>query len=254
MEIKSFRRYSEIQARIASALDGVGNIDSIGFIENKNTSHSLDKIILGSGNPQRILISAGIHGDEPAGVETICSFLEKKEYLGFINNWEITLVPCINPFGYERGTRNNHEDQDLNRKFKSPSPPKEVAMVQSVFECPFDLTMELHEDEDSSGYYLFYSHSANFRTNLAQQILNEVQHIMPVNKDVDIDGFPAQGGVIERISEHETMEWWPMALYSLAKGTRVCLTLETTPQFSMKNRVNAHLQAIRTALDSFPNE
>jgi protein MpaA len=252
MKIRSIRNYADIQTRIASALDGVMNAVPLGIVENNTSSYPIDKVVLGSGNPKRVLISAGIHGDEPAGVETICSFIERKEYLSFFKNWEITLVPCINPFGYERGTRNNHEDMDLNRKFKSSSPPREVSLIQSVFERPFDLTMELHEDEDSSGYYLFYSFDSGFKTELAHQILNEVQPIMPVNRDADIDGFPAQAGVIERVSEHETMDWWPMALYSLSKGTRICLTLETAPQFPMENRVNAHLQAIRTALDSFP--
>lgn len=251
MKIKSIRNYSAIQAKLASALDGDMSPINLGSVYNNLASYPIEKIVLGSGNPQRVLISAGIHGDEPAGVETICSFVKGKEYLQLSKDWEITLVPCINPFGYERGTRVNHEGVDLNRQFKSSSPPREVVLAQSLFDRPFDLTIELHEDEDSSGYYLFYSTASDLKTDLASQILNEVQKVMPVNRDSMIDGFPAREGVIDRVSEPESMEWWPMALYALSKGTRICLTLETAPQFSLETRVNAHLQAIRTALGNF---
>ena len=42
--------------------------------------YPIKKIILGDSKPRRALISAGIHGDEPAGIETICVFLESKKY------------------------------------------------------------------------------------------------------------------------------------------------------------------------------
>ncbi len=252
MERKSIRNYSDIQARLASSLNGGIKTVHLGRVESNSASYSIEKIVLGRGNSKRVLISAGIHGDEPAGVETICSFIEGKEYLTFIKSWEITLVPCINPHGYERGTRVNHEGIDLNRLFKSSSPPREVALVQSLFAFPFDLTIELHEDEDSSGYYLFHSADSDLKTDLPTKIVNEVQKVMPVNRDSIIDGFPAKEGVIDRVSEPESMDWWPMALYSLSSGTHICLTLETAPRFPMENRVNAHLQAIRTGLGSFP--
>ncbi len=253
MAPKSIRNYSEIPARLASALDGSMRPVHLGSVYNNLASYPIEKIVVGHGHSKRVLISAGIHGDEPAGVETICSFIERKVYLKLIKDWEITLIPCINPFGYERGTRANHEGIDLNRLFKSSSPPREVALVQSVFDRPFDLTIELHEDEDSSGYYLFHSAASDLKTDLAANILNEVQKVMPVNRDSMIDGFPAKEGIISRVSELGSMDWWPMALYALSKGTRICLTLETAPRFPIENRVNAHLQAIRTALDNFPN-
>ena len=250
METNPIRKYSNIQSRLASSL-GEGLV-SLGKVESHSSSHPIEKIVLGSGNSKRVLISAGIHGDEPAGVEAICSLIEGKEYLKFINSWEITLIPCINPFGYECGTRVNHEGVDLNRQFKSVSPSREVALVKSVFhENPFDLTMELHEDEDSSGYYLYHSYASNLKTDLPISVLTEVQKVMPVNSDTKIDGLPARGGVIDRMSNFENMDWWPMALYALSKGSHTCLTLETALQFPMENRVGAHLKAIKTALDFF---
>lgn len=249
MDSETNRKYSEILLRLKSSLDGEGTWKHLGDISDSVSSHSIEKIVLGENNKKRVLISAGIHGDEPAGVETICSFFEKKKYQKFLQEWEMTVVPCINPFGYEANTRNNHEGLDLNRKFKSPTPPPEVALAQGLYDSPFDLTIELHEDIDSSGYYFF--HASPTRSSLVTGILNNVKTVMPINMDSEIDGIRANGGVIERKSIDANMDWWPMAFYSLSKGTQTCLTLETGTQFPMQTRVKAHLIAIETALDLF---
>lgn len=44
------------------------------------------------------------------------------------------MLPCINPWGYEYGTRENGEGHDLNREFNSSHPPQEVLFVQSVLQ------------------------------------------------------------------------------------------------------------------------
>ena len=99
---------------------------------------------------KKVLISACIHGDEPAGVETICNFLENKNYLPFLTDWNITILPCLNPTGYQRNTRNNYENKDLNRLFKLSSSAKEVEIAKKVLQPIFDLTLELHEDSESN--------------------------------------------------------------------------------------------------------
>ena len=113
---------------------------------NQTSTYPLIKIVLGKGNPQRVLISAGIHGDEPGSIESLLSFIQDEHYLPYIEHWEITLLPCINPHGYEFETRENHQGKDLNRLFKEDEPPTEVSFAQSILNTPFELTIELHED------------------------------------------------------------------------------------------------------------
>ena len=84
-----------------------------------------------------VLLGAGIHGDEPGGVETIVKFLQETRYLVYLDEWEITLLPCINPFGYEFGIRENHQGKDLNRLFKEDLPPLEVIFAQSIINKGF---------------------------------------------------------------------------------------------------------------------
>jgi murein peptide amidase A len=229
-----------------------------GLIEINHTyqisTYPLIKLVLGKGNPRRVLISAGIHGDEPAGVETILSFLENNHYSSYINNWEITLLPCINPYGYEFGTRKNHDEKDLNRLFKEVQPETEVSFAQTVLSKPFELTIDLHEDNESSGYYLYQKGIDLKDDKVGFEIIDAIKNIMPINMDDEIYETSADNGVIGKAIDMYKMDWWPMALYGLSKGVERCLTLETASQFDMEIRVDAHLTAIKTALNYFSNK
>jgi hypothetical protein len=211
--------------------------------------YPLIKIVLGRGNPRRVLISGGIHGDEPAGVETICTFIENKLYKNFLSDWEFTLLPCINPSGIEAGTRNNKDDIDLNRKFRENQVPREVAFVKNALDQPYDLDLELHEDIDSPGYYLYQKDQTTDLSSLGRTILDRVESIHPLNMAEKIEEVPADRGLLSRLSEPDEMEWWPMALYAFTRGCSHVLTLETSPALPMDVRIKAHLLAIQTALE-----
>lgn len=220
-------------------------------LESPTKAYSLVTFVLGEGNPRKALISAGMHGDEPGGVETICAFLEKNRYSFYSDEWELTFLPCINPYGYDYGTRENQDGKDLNRLFKHSDPPVEVEFAKTVLEKPFEFTIELHEDSMSHGYYLYQSGIHPEDDKLGQEILRQIKHIMPINLNDEIDGQAAQEGIMTQDEDIMSMDWWPMALYALSKGTRRCLTLETATDFSMDKRVEAHLTGIDTALKYF---
>jgi murein peptide amidase A len=139
-------------------------------LETPDKNYSLIKFVLGKGNRHKALISAGIHGDEPGGVEAICSFLENNRFEKFSDKWELTFLPCLNPYGYEYGSRENHKGKDLNRLFKHDSPPSEVVFAKSNFDQDYDLTIELHEDFVTPGYYLYQkgTHPENGRVIMYQ--------------------------------------------------------------------------------------
>jgi protein MpaA len=221
------------------------------LLKTPDKQYSLVSFVLGEGNRRKALISAGIHGDEPSGVETISTFLENNRFENFSDEWELTFLPCINPYGYEYGSRENQDGKDLNRLFKNTDPPDEVVFVKSILEKSYELTIELHEDFMSPGYYLYQSGTHPEDDQLGQEILQNLKEIMPINLNDEIDGRSAQAGIMIPEDDFMSMDWWPMALYALSKGTRRCLTLETATKFSMDMRVEAHLIAIDTALRYF---
>ena len=243
------RNFNDIVARLKTSLNPVGELTEVDTISAGNHDYPLIKIVLGKGNPRRVLISGGIHGDEPAGVETICAFMENKLYKNFLNDWEFTLLPCINPSGFEAGTRNNQDDIDLNRKFKENQVPREVAFIKNVLDQPYDLDLELHEDVDSSGYYLYQKDQTTDLSSLGRAILDRVESIHPLNLAEKIEEVPADRGLLSRLSDPDEMEWWPMALYAYTRGCSHVFTLETSPALPMDVRIKAHLLAIQTALE-----
>tara|TARA_B100000686_G_scaffold182892_1_gene189827 strand:+ start:691 stop:1461 length:771 start_codon:yes stop_codon:yes gene_type:complete len=249
--LKKLYSFDAIISRLENILNFSDNLEVTQRYKTSNGIYPLIKIVLGKGNPRRALISAGIHGDEPGGVETIVKFLKENIYLDYLDEWEITLLPCINPFGYEFGIRENHQGKDLNRLFKADLPPSEVVFVQSIVNTGFEVTIELHEDNESNGYYLYQIGTEKKQEGIGLNILNSLKLVIPINLDEEIDGSKAERGVIGKKLDIYKMEWWPMALYSFFRGTQMCLTLEAPSCFELKTRVNAHLIALSTALNQF---
>ena len=72
-------------------------------------------------NPKKILINAGMHGEEKAPCwGTMLAFKELLEsnddWALFIkSNFILKIIPCLNPYGFDRNSRNNIYGHDLNR-------------------------------------------------------------------------------------------------------------------------------------------
>ena len=250
-DINKIHSFNSVINRLKNISNYTGSIETITTYQTSAGNYPLIKIVLGKGNSLRAFISAGIHGDEPGGIESILKFLNNKEYLNYINKWEITLLPCINPYGYEFGTRTNHQGKDLNRLFMVKEPPLEVSFAQSILDTGFNLIIDLHEDNESQGYYLYQNGLGHKYDKIGLEILNSLDGIMPINLESEIAGSQAYQGVIGKELDISSMDWWPMALYGLSKGTQMCLTLETSRLFDMEIRIRDHLTAITTAFKNF---
>jgi predicted deacylase len=246
------RDYSTLLTRVKSALTSEQDA-TVDFHEVSvdGKGYPLVKIVLGKRRSRTVLLAAGIHGDEPSGVEAICEFVIRKCHAQFLRDWQLTLLPCLNPWGYEHGTRENQLHKDLNREFDSNDPLPEVAFAQSAFQHPFDLILDLHEDSDSPGYYVYQCVGSEQEKEAGRVILENVATSMPVNMHTEIDGRPADRGVIERLCKPDSMSGWPMPIYALTKGARRYITLEASSNFPMEVRVNAHLLALEAALTYF---
>ena len=65
-----------------------------------------------SGDGPRVYLSAGIHGDEPAGPLALLELL-KNDFFNSECHW--LLCPTLNPTGLSASTRENSSGVDLNR-------------------------------------------------------------------------------------------------------------------------------------------
>ena len=245
--------YKDISNRL-DPLQGL-KIADIGIIEG---SYHIYKVTCGEGDI-RIVLSAGIHGDEPAGVEALLRFLEGTQ--GRINNgirkwgmmYKFTVLPCTNPAGFERGTRENINGIDLNRKFNSTNPPEEVMILQDALKGgQFDLYMDFHEDTDGEGFYL-YEVMRKGVNHLSEEIIKNISRNYPVDRRECIDGFPNCGGVIcpqkDRKRFHIRKKDLPLPLYLYLRSVKHCLTIESPTRFPMEERVGMHLMALDIVLN-----
>lgn len=97
-----------------------------------------------------LCLAAGIHGDEPAGVEAVVRLLEGG---GLPVDVDWLALPALNPAGLARGTRTNPDGIDLNRAFDLEDPPPEVAAARgAVRDRRFDLFVCCHEDDEAGGW------------------------------------------------------------------------------------------------------
>ena len=193
----------------------------------------------------RIYLSAGIHGDEPAPPRALLRLLQRRF---FDDRCGWFLCPLLNPTGMAAGTRENFERRDLNREYRSAQAPETRAHVAWLKrQPPFDLTLCLHEDWESSGFYL-YELNPDHRPSLAEPMVTAVSRVCPLDLAPTIDGRPAQGGIIRPDDDPAKRELWPEAIYLRAHHTRLSYTLESPSARPLPQRLRAHVTAIRTAV------
>src|SRR5579871_5165234 len=103
-------------------------------------------------NAPTILLTGGIHGEEPGGVEGALRWLEGREWAKWNVNWYV--LPCINPYGWERNQRRNRQNRDINRQFRNVRGTPEAKLITHLVKGRrFQFSFDLHEDVDSPGYY-----------------------------------------------------------------------------------------------------
>ena len=197
-------------------------------------------------NPkQRIYISTGIHGDEPAGPLAALRLLEENEWPEEVEIW---LLPCLNPTGFPLNSRENRNKVDLNRDYLEPTSEEVKAHIAWLSSTPrFDVTLCLHEDWESHGFYV-YELNPDGVYSYAEPMIAAVSKVCPIDLSTEIEGRPAQGGIIRPSIDPSSRPQWPEAFYLLQHKTRLSYTLEAPSDFSLKPRVDALVAGTRVVL------
>ena len=194
----------------------------------------------------KIYLSSGIHGDEPAGPLALLELLAANLWPADVELW---LCPCLNPSGLRVSTRENAEGHDLNRDYLHLRTTEVRAHVELLQRWPeFDLAVCLHEDWEARGFYL-YELNLTPQPDLAEEIGRCVAPYCPIDPSLEIDGRPANQGVIRPSADPRTRPDWPEAFYLLQHKTRRSLTLEAPSDFALPVRVAALKVAVLAALE-----
>jgi len=172
-----------------------------------------------------LLVTGGVHGYETSGVQGALRFLENEtnnQSSNYSESFNLLVVPCVSPWGYETINRWNHKTIDPNRSFYANSPAQEAAalmtFVQSL-DVDIFIHVDLHETTDTDntvfrpalsardaieqkvwnipdGFYLVgntLSPQADFQRAIIKEV-EKVTHIAPADESgkligVDLEQF-----------------------------------------------------------------
>ncbi len=104
---------------------------------------------------QTLLVTGGVHGYETSGVQGALRFLENEansKHSSYSKSFNLLVIPCVSPWGYETINRWNHKAIDPNRSFFADSPAQEsaalMAFIQSI-DADIVVHVDLHETTDT---------------------------------------------------------------------------------------------------------
>lgn len=200
------------------------------------------------GKGPTIYLSAGIHGDEPAGPLAVLALM-MEGYFSDAYHWLV--CPALNPSGLAAGTRENAEGIDLNRDYWlcSTSEVKAHSAWMSAQVTP-DLFISLHEDWETCGFYFYEINLGAEDSCRSQRILDAVSPWFPPERGPEIDGHEACApGWIYHAAEPDLPEGWPEAIYLAKKGCSISFTFETPSLQPLEARVAAHVAAVKAACE-----
>jgi len=193
-----------------------------------------------ANEPGGLYVSAGIHGDECAPVWGLLEWVAGNPPA--LRDRPVMIFPCLNPVGLIDNTRRDGFGVDLNRSFSDTANPLIDAWQKRLEGRCFDISVNLHEDYDCTGIYLYELSRDEAR---GDSLLAACEGIIPRESASEIDGSDFQNGVLVRTSEIEQIVEeqlggsYPEAILLFLKYARYSYTFETPSEFDLPRRIAA---------------
>lgn len=215
-------------------------------------------------NSPWILISGGVHGDEPAGVAACVELLETL-LPSWSHRYRFVVLPCINPSGFELDQLPTANGANLNRLFGIGSSQPEVRMIEdwlAEFDRQFLATFDLHEvvpdyrgegfveSDNPRGCYL-YETQKDVRRRIGHQMIAALPGSSEVCEWPSIYNDRNDHGVVaypESCGNDIYAQQTSFDAYLNGRYTNHSFTLETPTAWPLALRVQTHSIWVETAL------
>lgn len=194
-----------------------------------------------------IYLSAGIHGDEAGATEGLIAWAEK--HAEELPRLSFTIFPCLNPSGLSLNLRTNEAGIDLNRCFARDDVPVLAALRHQIANERFILSVNLHEDYDGQGVYLY--EGVGHEPSWGRPLLAAASRFIPVDPRTRIDISRATKGLIRRRFSklrHEELGGLPEAVFLHQEHAQRSITFESPSEFALEKRVAAHVALIEACV------
>lgn len=222
---------------------------------------------LGDSRLPLVTIAAGVHGDEPAGPSALYGIVRD----GLLDRrFAYRLWPCVNPSGFAAGTRTNAEGIDVNRSFgRGGRSPEARAILTANRDRRFVLAIDLHEDHEADGFYLYETASAGQPSRYAAAVTEALREAgLPLQRfGADFELGPPGSETAQRRelgavivdADAETPFFagaLPVGLVLVRRAAPYALTFESPRCARPDERLAAHrlavVSALQTALATLP--
>ena len=233
------RDYTEITERLKNL---AVPIERIGTAHN----YPIHRIPLAASThtPRRVLITGGMHGDEPAGVEAVLQFLAR-DNTALLKNFSFVVIPCINPYGYVHDTRETRDGVDINRSFETEDIVEVTIVKKALGQTQFSLAIDFHEDYDATGFYLYEGNRAE--QYIGPELAAAAKAIGPIDPEDPGEDAPDLAEGVYKVAD----SWGTQGLapYLLHFHSEHVIISETPTVWHLDQRVALHLAILDTALN-----
>ncbi len=189
-----------------------------------------------------LYISAGIHGDEPGATEGLIEWAEREGER--LRELPLMIFPCLNPWGLIANSRFDQAGLDLNRSFHRDELPFVAGWKQVIAPYRFSVALNLHEDYDGQGLYLYEVQRA--QPYWGEELIEIARPIIPIEQRVSVDGRRSKAGVIRRRLNMGLFKimGYPEAIWLHLHHSERTFTIETPSEFALPHRAAAHVAII----------
>ena len=133
----------------------VGKVDPWSYNDGEKVNYWQDTF-----KYRRALVTSGAHGNERCAVWGLLYFItdllaSSDEWASFIKgNYELDIIPVIDPWGYDNNSRNNKNDVNINRDYLSPTQPETQAVVNYIQSVKDEIfcSIDCHGTSGNYGY------------------------------------------------------------------------------------------------------
>lgn len=144
---------------------------------------------------KKVLVLAGVHGDAPAAVDYVVDFIGTRAGAGDAVDCDMDIIPVVNPWGYVHGLPFNGNGVEIDRDFAKFDSHEARILRRFLREKHYDLVIDLREDPDADGFYLWQYGLAD--ETVASAIVSSVQaggH--PIENDSSLVMLRPRNGVV----------------------------------------------------------
>ena len=212
-------------------------------------------------NPKgRVIITAGVHGNESVGTGALVEMIEELVYNSKLRNeYDFVFFPALNPGGLEKNSRYLNNGIDYNRTFKANHEEKLTNLLKENLRGErFDLGLDMHEAYTKKGFFIIKAQNNDEEyvkevvSSIDQEYIfkapkGEYPYNVPNTKNPNLTSYVLTSpGVTASFNKGTVKSFFKDDL-----GATHSYTLESSGQIELTKRIEIYKQLVMSFLEHY---